>query len=197
VRRFRPSPSMIVACIALLVAIGGTSYAAISVTGKNVQNGSLTGKDVKNGSVDGADVRNSSLTTSDIRNQSLLATDFKSGQLPQGPKGDKGDPGAPGSALGYATISDSHTVDPALSLNITTANVTQVGTVVCFNGLPFTPRVAVANVSAGAGTAGAQTIRTYTEDHGGCPGREQAAVTAVSSATSTEVDPQAFVIAFY
>ena len=142
-------------------------------------------------------VRNSSLTTSDIRNRSLLATDFKSGQLPQGPKGDKGDPGVPGSALGYATVSDSHTVDPALSLNVTTANVTQVGTVVCFNGLPFTPRVAVANVSAGAGTAGAQTIRTYTEDHGGCPGREQAAVTAVSSATFTEVDPQAFVIAFY
>ena len=47
----RPSPSMAVAMLALLVALGGTSYAAVQITGKNVKNSSLTGADVKNSSL--------------------------------------------------------------------------------------------------------------------------------------------------
>jgi hypothetical protein len=79
----------VVAVIALFVALGGSSYAAIQVTGKDVKNSSLTGKDVKD----------SSLTTSDVRDGSLLAGDLKPGQLPAGPQGTqgpKGDPGAKG-----------------------------------------------------------------------------------------------------
>ena len=89
---FRPSHSMLVAYIALFVALGGTSYAAISITGRQVVDSSLTGKDLKNGSV----------TTSDIRNYSLRAKDFKLGQLPvaatgaQGIRGFKGETGATG-----------------------------------------------------------------------------------------------------
>jgi hypothetical protein len=69
-----------------LHALGGSSYAAIRVTGKNVKDASLTGKDVKN----------SSLTTSDVKNRSLLSSDFKSGQLPAGPQGPQGLQGAQG-----------------------------------------------------------------------------------------------------
>ena len=72
--------------IALFVALGGTSYAALTITGKNVKNSSLTG----------ADIKNSSLSTKDVKNGSLLSQDFKAGQLPQGPKGDKGDKGDTG-----------------------------------------------------------------------------------------------------
>jgi hypothetical protein len=64
--------------MALFVALGGSSYAAIKVTGKNVKNSSLTGKDVKNNSLKGADV--TGLGTGDIRDSSLLAKDFKPGQ---------------------------------------------------------------------------------------------------------------------
>jgi hypothetical protein len=82
----------VMATIAVFVALGGSSYAALRITGKQVRNGSLTS----------ADIRNSSLTTSDVRNRSLLARDFKSGQLPrgpqgrQGPQGQQGPQGAPG-----------------------------------------------------------------------------------------------------
>jgi hypothetical protein len=79
----RPNHATIVAYLALFVALGGSSYAAIRITGKNVKNSSLTGKDVKN----------SSLTSSDVKNRSLLSKDFKKGQLPRGPQGL---PGAPG-----------------------------------------------------------------------------------------------------
>ena len=79
----------VVATVALFVALGGTSYAALTITGDNVKDSSLRGVDVKN----------SSLTTSDVKNASLLSSDFKPGQLPagpQGPQGPKGDPGEKG-----------------------------------------------------------------------------------------------------
>ena len=79
--------------------LGGSSYAAIKVTGKNVKDSSLTGKDLKNNSVTGADVKG--LGTGDVTDGALLGSDFKSGQLPagaQGAKGDKGDAGTAGTA---------------------------------------------------------------------------------------------------
>jgi collagen triple helix repeat protein len=85
-RRIRLSYANAVASLALFAALGGSSYAAITVTGSNVKNGSLTGKDV----------RNASLTSHDVRDQSLLARDFNADELPTGPQGPKGDPGVPG-----------------------------------------------------------------------------------------------------
>lgn len=76
----------VMATLALFIALGGSSYAALSVTGRDVKNSSLTGSDVKN----------SSLTTSDVRNGSLLSADFKAGQLPSGPQGPAGPEGPRG-----------------------------------------------------------------------------------------------------
>jgi hypothetical protein len=46
--RSRLSYSNVMATIAVFIALGGSSYAAVKVTGTNVKNGSLTGKDVRN-----------------------------------------------------------------------------------------------------------------------------------------------------
>ncbi len=103
VLRTRLTYANVMATIAVFIALGGSSYAAIKVTGRNVTDSSLSGKDV----------RNSSLTNKDVKNRSLLAVDFKAGQLPagqQGPQGAKGDPGtngangAPGTARAYAAV---------------------------------------------------------------------------------------------
>lgn len=61
-----PSPSMIVACIALFVALGGTSYAAIklpanSVGTKQIKNSAVTGAKVKDATLTGADIVASTL----------------------------------------------------------------------------------------------------------------------------------------
>lgn len=80
----------VMASVAVFIALGGTSYAAVSITGRDVRNNSLSG----------ADVRNSSLSGADIRNRSLRSSDFATGQLKagaKGEKGDKGDKGDPGS----------------------------------------------------------------------------------------------------
>lgn len=50
-----PSPAMAVAVVALVAALGGTSYAAITITGAHVKDGSLTGADIRNGSLTAAE----------------------------------------------------------------------------------------------------------------------------------------------
>jgi hypothetical protein len=49
--------SNVIASIALFVALGGSSYAAIKITGKDVRNGSLTGTDIKDRSLSSKDLK--------------------------------------------------------------------------------------------------------------------------------------------
>ena len=106
-----PSPSMGVALLALAIALGGTSYAAVKVGSGDVRNNSLTSKDI----------RNNTIRSGDVRNGTLLARDFRAADLPAGargapgatgpagpigpvgPKGDKGDKGDTGDT-GVSTI---------------------------------------------------------------------------------------------
>jgi hypothetical protein len=74
------------ATIAVLIALGGTSYAAAK----------LTGRDVKDGSLTGADVRNSSLNSRDIADRSLRAIDFRRRALRPGREGEPGENGFDG-----------------------------------------------------------------------------------------------------
>ncbi len=63
----RPSPALIVAFVALIVALGGTSYAAFtlpanSVGTKQLKNKAVTTKKIKNGTVTAAKINTSGLT---------------------------------------------------------------------------------------------------------------------------------------
>jgi hypothetical protein len=62
----RPSAALVVAIVALFMALGGTSYAALKITGKNVANSTLTGIDVKNRSLGPNDIKPESLTGKQI-----------------------------------------------------------------------------------------------------------------------------------
>jgi hypothetical protein len=163
--RTRLTYANVMATIAVFIALGGSSYAALKVTSRNVPKDALTGADIKN--LTGKDVRNNSLTGADVKNlgsgdvtdSSLLARDFAPGQLPSGPRGDKGDqgppgeqgpPGTPGSSLAFAAVEGSNgDVIEALSKNISDANVTNPSNgVYCFDNLPFTARNVVASSRA-------------------------------------------------
>jgi hypothetical protein len=67
----RPSPALVIALLALFVSLGGTGYAALRVTGKNIANNSITGQDVKTRSLSGSDVKRNTLTGAQIRESSL------------------------------------------------------------------------------------------------------------------------------
>ena len=83
-RKPTPKYANVTATLALFVALGGTSYAAATISGSDVQNGSMTSADVRNESLKSRDVDNGSLTGSDLKNGSLRAADFKAGDLPIG-----------------------------------------------------------------------------------------------------------------
>ena len=83
-RDHRPSPAMVVASIALLVALGGTSIAAVG--------------NVPLFSVGTPQLKANAVISAKVKNRALLAVDFKQGQLPRGAKGAKGDKGDPGAA---------------------------------------------------------------------------------------------------
>jgi hypothetical protein len=60
-KRLIPSPSMLVALVALFVALGGSAYAAIVVTGKNIRNSTVEGSDIKNGALASRDIKHDSV----------------------------------------------------------------------------------------------------------------------------------------
>jgi hypothetical protein len=101
-----------VAYVALFAALGGSAYAAVTVTGANIKDGTVTGKDVKN----------RSLGTSKLSTR--VVSSLAGQQGPAGPTGPKGETGAagpqgPAGARGPSgisgldrTISDPVTVKP-------------------------------------------------------------------------------------
>jgi hypothetical protein len=84
--RRRPQHATVVAYLALFVALGGSSYAAVRIGSTEIVDNSVRSKDIRNN-----DVR-----STDVLNGSLLAGDFKAGQLPAGPQGDSGPQGPQG-----------------------------------------------------------------------------------------------------
>jgi hypothetical protein len=88
-RRLGRRHTTAVAYLALFAALGGSAYAAVTVTGKQIKDGTVTGKDVKNRSLGAAKLSASALG-------SLAGESGPAG--PQGPAGPKGDQGKQGPA---------------------------------------------------------------------------------------------------
>lgn len=81
----RPSHATIVAYLALLLALGGSSYAAVKL-GKN----SVTAKAIKKGAVKRQKLRNDAVDSSKVQTGSLLPSDVQGGILPPGGFGSGG-----------------------------------------------------------------------------------------------------------
>jgi hypothetical protein len=55
------SYSNVMATVAVFIALGGSSYATLQITGRDVQNGSLTNRDMKRNTLDGTRIKESRL----------------------------------------------------------------------------------------------------------------------------------------
>jgi hypothetical protein len=83
----RVSPAMAVALLALFVALGGSSYAAVQLSKDSVRS-----RNIKDGEVKRADLARNAVGSSQVADGSLRAADFKAGQLSAGPRGAQGIP---------------------------------------------------------------------------------------------------------
>ena len=94
----RPSPAMVVACLALLVALGGTGMAAATQLARN----SVGTPQLKDSAVSNPKIKNNAINSAKVAARSLLRSDFAPGQLPAGPTGPQGPAGprAPLAQLG-------------------------------------------------------------------------------------------------
>lgn len=90
--RRRLSYANVMSTLAVFIALGGSSFAAVRLSRNSVRS-----EEIVNGQVKGPDLANGAVTSKKVADGSLLAGDFKAGQLKagaQGTPGPKGDPGA-------------------------------------------------------------------------------------------------------
>ncbi len=81
-----PSPAMIVACVALFVAMGGTSYAAVtlaanSVGTKQIKKNAVTSAKIKSAAVTAAKVKDGTLTGAKIKDATLTGAKLADGAV--------------------------------------------------------------------------------------------------------------------
>jgi hypothetical protein len=74
--RKRLSYANVMATIAVFIALGGSSYAALRVGSKQIADNSVRSRDIRDNNVKGKDVRNNSLGGVDVRDRSLTADDL-------------------------------------------------------------------------------------------------------------------------
>jgi Collagen triple helix repeat (20 copies) len=112
-RFLRRHHSGVLACVALLVALGGTSYAAVTVARNSVGSAQL-----KAGAVTPAKLADENVTAAKVARGGLSLDDLAPGQLVDGPRGDRGPvgdrgvAGAAGSAGLRGAVGDPGPVGP-------------------------------------------------------------------------------------
>jgi hypothetical protein len=105
----RPSPAMVIALIALLVALTGTSSAAISGIGQLTNK--ITSAQIKDGSIKSADIGKSQVKAEDISPGSVKASDLGKDQVTNDKLADKS---VQGNNIAPDTITGANVVESTL-----------------------------------------------------------------------------------
>jgi hypothetical protein len=71
--RRRPSPALVISCLALFLSLGGVSY--------GVATGFIDSREIKNNTIRSKDVRNNTLRTFDIRNNEVRGFDVRNSTI--------------------------------------------------------------------------------------------------------------------
>jgi hypothetical protein len=58
----RPSPALVIACLALFLGLGGVGYAAATIGSSEIKDNSVRSRDIRNGTIRGRDVHRNTLT---------------------------------------------------------------------------------------------------------------------------------------
>ena len=87
----------VMSVIAVFIALGGASYAAVNLPKNSVGTKQLKGK-----SVGTKQLKASAVKSNKVKDFSLRASDFRKGEIPSGPTGATGEQGPPGPSTGAA-----------------------------------------------------------------------------------------------
>jgi hypothetical protein len=73
----RPSPALVIACLALFLSLGGVSYGVATgfIDSREIKNNTIRSKDVRNNTLRTFDIRNNEVRGFDIRNSSVQGRD--------------------------------------------------------------------------------------------------------------------------
>ena len=172
----RPSPAMVVACISLLIALGGTSVAAIS----QLPRASVGTPQLKRNAVTAQKINPNAVRTGHVLNGSLLSEDFKAGQIPAGPQGPAGPAGATGPAgpQGRWVHANGTGSILAQSGGVTVSRFAAGVYFVSFTGATVIDKPVVATVSRITSTAHTLTVVP-------CGGSPQGLICSASNNTNT------------
>jgi hypothetical protein len=140
--KIKPSGSLAVAFIALLVAMSGSAVAASLITSKQIKDGTIQVKDISK--------------TARAQLTAKASAGLPGPQGPAGSQGPKGDGGAqgekgatgqqgvPGEAVAFANVKGDGTIEPGQSKGITNDMIDRTAEgVFCFKNLGFTPKNAM------------------------------------------------------
>ncbi len=75
--RHRPSPALVISCLALFVSLGGVSYGVATgfIDSREIQNNTIRSADLRNNQIRTFDIRNNEVRGFDIRNSSVQGRD--------------------------------------------------------------------------------------------------------------------------
>jgi Collagen triple helix repeat (20 copies) len=193
-RRAIPSPAMVVALIALFVALGGTGYAATTLT-DNGNSAAATAKRHRRSLRGPRGFRGKTGPQGPVGPQGPQGP-----QGTQGPQGPQGAQGPAGTAKAYAEVSGDGTLVRGHAFNIANANVTHTGTgTYCFDlsGIGITTDnaapIATLDWSYGPTFLGDQIFVVANSNANGCPAGQIGVRTYDRTSTAKDVG---FIIAF-
>lgn len=107
----RPSPALAISCLALFVALGGSSYAAVKINGKNIKKGTIAGSKLKNQAVSSAKLKNGAVTAAKLKDGAITGAKLNLGTLGTVPSAARAD-----SATTAANATNAATADVAKSI---------------------------------------------------------------------------------
>ncbi len=170
---------MAVALTALVVALGGTSYAAVTLATHSVTRSKLAPRAVsvskiKTHAVSRSKLRAGAVSPSKLSVTVQRALAAKSGPTgPAGPTGPTGASGARGTALAYGSFTGDGGVRAGSAFNLSGLQVNHAATgVYCLSGLRDPLNNVVATVDAAGAAAGA-TVAATLHDPPSCPASTQ------------------------
>ena len=101
-QRLRPRVTFanVVSLLALFVALGGSSYAALRVTSRDIRNNTVRSEDLRNNHVRGRDIRNSTIRGGDVAFNTLDGRDIREDRLGTVPRATRADSAARADLLG-------------------------------------------------------------------------------------------------